>query len=79
MPAAVSAVNTNLGHYKKPVKLYTWLYGCNLMTHVSINHRRSDKTRGNHMMSTEIIWFHPGLVSVLTYGSHEYHRYVHTL
>eukprot|EP01051_Picozoa_sp_SAG22_P015686 SAG22_NODE_2087_length_3031_cov_1.440655_1_plen_32_part_10 len=24
---------------------------------------------GNHMMSTELIWFHPGAASVLTYGS----------
>eukprot|EP01051_Picozoa_sp_SAG22_P020481 SAG22_NODE_4156_length_1365_cov_2.436019_1_plen_80_part_10 len=30
-----------------------------------------DKTRGNHMMSPEFIWFHPGAVSVPTYGSNE--------
>eukprot|EP01051_Picozoa_sp_SAG22_P008321 SAG22_NODE_627_length_8410_cov_9.212249_7_plen_141_part_00 len=29
----------------------------------------SDKTKGNHMMSPDFIWFHPGAVSVLTYGT----------
>eukprot|EP01051_Picozoa_sp_SAG22_P000194 SAG22_NODE_4_length_44774_cov_362.122149_15_plen_63_part_00 len=30
-----------------------------------------DKIRGNHMMSPDFIWFHPGAVSVLTYGSND--------
>eukprot|EP01051_Picozoa_sp_SAG22_P002017 SAG22_NODE_86_length_21440_cov_288.248700_4_plen_86_part_00 len=55
------------------VHIYVHISACLDSASVRPPHKvySSDKTRGNHMMSPDFIWFHPGAVSVPTYGSNE--------